>query len=321
MTAAPYNAPGGFVPQLTRAWVRLYCGGMSSQARAVRRLEIESDLWEHYADRSAARAAPAATGLEAFSRLLRGVPSDIAWRFQAEGFHMNINFPVERIAGLLLLLLIAPFLAGTAIAGYDLRAEYWSDEFARFSDIPTWQRDVSAALHAALGVLLVAAASQAWVALRERSARIVTLGTSLLTAAGVVMLANAAAYRGMSALADDYAANPDASLLAAGRALGHIVETLALTHMAATVCGVLLYATALVRLGMVPRWTIALPSLGVAAPFLWMGLDAAFGDVGWLAMIVGMMAILAWLLICGVWLLFGGSTRYSSMKGVPAHAG
>jgi hypothetical protein len=73
--------------------------GMTEQAKAVRLLEIESDLWEHFADRSAERVSPAAISVEALGRMLRGVPSDIAWRIQAEGFHVNVPSLVTTARG------------------------------------------------------------------------------------------------------------------------------------------------------------------------------------------------------------------------------
>lgn len=56
MTAAAVSSPPGIVPRLARAWVRLYCTGMTGEVRTIRRIEIESDLWEHYADRAESSA-------------------------------------------------------------------------------------------------------------------------------------------------------------------------------------------------------------------------------------------------------------------------
>jgi len=310
-------SPPGIVPSLTRAWVNFYCIGMRSEARANRRIEIESDLWEHYADRAASGADPAATGLEAFGRLLRGVPSDIAWRFQAEGFHMNINFPVERIAGVLLLFLLIPFFAGSAISGYDTSQSSWPDEFARFSDIPERQRTWTAILHAAVGIGLIAAAGQLFVSFRERAPRLVTAGSVFLIAAGTLMLVNAAAYRAMSALADDYLAGGDESILATSRGFATVIETLAGANIAASTLGILCLGIALVRIRVLPRWTVALPAFGVCAPLLWVTLDPMFGDMAWMTMAIGLICVALWLLICGIWLLLGGA-GVKPMKAVPA---
>ncbi len=320
MTAALHSPPG-IVPGLARAWVRTYSAGMREEARAVRLIEIESDLWEHFADRSADGATPSAVGLEAFSRLLRGVPSDIAWRFQAEGLHMNIHIPLERLAGLLLLFLIVPFMAGSTLGGYSFARDGWAGEFDRFSSIDPGQRDFTGYFHAFVGLALVATAAMFFAMLRERSPRLVTLGAGLLTAGGVVMLMNAAVYRAMSALAEDYAATGDQSILATARALGVGIETLSIANMAATVFGVLALSTALTRLAMIPRWTAALPLIATAG-LLSIFVVAPFSDgAEWGLFMLGFACVGLWLLICGSWLLFGGSTHLPSMKGIPAHTG
>jgi hypothetical protein len=305
MTAALIRPPG-VIPAVTRSWVRLYCTGMAEEAKAIRQLEIESDLWEHFADRQAEGANPAETNIEMFGRLLRGVPSDIAWRFQAEGFQMNINIPLERFAGLLLLFLIIPFIAGVSIAGYDFSRDAWPGEFERFSDISSRARDATGILHGFIGLLLIAAAAQFFALLRDRSPRLVTLGAALLTSAGVVMLINAAVYRAMSTLANDYAASGDESLVATARSVGVALETLAIANMAATTCGIFCVSTALVRLAMVPRWTAALPIAGMVSLIGTATIGAAF-EATWLFFMAGFFSQGLWLLIAGGWLLFGGS--------------
>jgi hypothetical protein len=135
----------------------------------------------------------------------------------------------------------------------------------------------------------------------------VTLGSFLLAVGGTIMLANAAAYRAMSAVANDYLATGDPSAAVTGRAFAHVVESLAMTNLFVMACGIFAFAIALVRLRMVPRWTLGLPAFGISAPFLWAPLDAVFGDVGWIVMSIGLVCIALWLLFCGFWLLFGGS--------------
>lgn len=320
MTTAVFSPPG-IVPSLTRAWVNLYCIGMTSEARAIRRLEIESDLWEHFADRAAEGVSSALTSVETFSRLLRGVPSDIAWRVQAEGFHMNINIPIERLAGVLLLFLIIPFVAGTAISGYDTGRSGWPDEFQRFAEMSSSGRAATAGLHALIGVLTIAASAILLTSLGERSRRLVALASSLLLVAGVIMLINATVYRSMSHLADEYLATGNASLLPTARSLALTVEGLSMVNGTLTTSGLLALGIALVRLGTVPKWTVVLPALGAIGPLLWVGLGSAFPDSAWWTIAVTFTLVALWLLICGFWLLFGGSNRLPSMKGVPAHVG
>jgi hypothetical protein len=310
MTAALIRPPG-LIPAVTRSWVRLYCTGMAEEAKAIRQLEIESDLWEHFVDRQAEGANPADTNIEMFGRLLRGVPSDIAWRFQAEGFQMSINIPLERFAGLLLLFLIIPFMAGASIAGYDFSRDAWPGEFERFADISSNARTATAMLHGLIGLLLIAAAAMFFALLRDRSPKLVTLGAALLTSAGVVMLINAAVYRAMSALANDYLATGDESVVTIARSFGVALETLAIANMAATTSGIFAISTVLVRLAMIPRWTAALPIAGMVSLVGTATIGAAF-DGTWLFFMAGFFSQGLWLLIAGGWLLFGGSKPASS---------
>jgi hypothetical protein len=306
MTSASLPLPG-VMPQITGAWVRLYSIGLSDEARALRRIDIQSDLWEHFTDRQAEGQSVASINIEVLGRLLRGVPSDIAWRFQVEGFQMNIHFPIERFVGLLLLLLIAPLVMGVGLSGYDLSMEKWSGEFARFAEMSTRMRELNVLSHAAIGAVLIATAAWFFALLRERSPRLLTLGFSFLTTAGVLMLVNAAVYRGMSGLADAYLASADTSLVATARSFGLATEALAMANMVAMSGGMLAIGFALARLGMVPRWTTVLPVLGLAGALTW-AVNRP-GDVTWIAVMVGLISVVLWLVICGGWLLLGGGTR------------
>ncbi len=312
MTTA-LTSPPGIVPGLTRAWVRLYCTGMSEAARELRLVEIESDLWEHFADRAAEGVSSAATGVETLSRLLRGIPSDIAWRFQAEGFHMNISFPVERLAGLLLLFLIVPFVAGISISGYDVGREAWPDEFARFSKISTRTRELTGLSHAAIGLGLIAAATLLFATLRERSPKLITLAFGLLIAAGVTMLVNAGLYRAMSGLADDYALSGEASLIASARSFALAIELLSLVNVVATTFAILATSAAMIRLAMVPKWTGSFPIVGVTCAVAYLSFSSIGGDWLWGVLILSWFSLALWLVICGAWLLLGGASKLSAM--------
>lgn len=91
-----------------------------------------------------------------------------------------------------------------------------------------------------------------------------------------------------------------------------------MANASATTSGLFCLGTALIRLGMVPRWTLVLPAAGFGGTVLWTVLGPVFGDAGWLAIAFGFIAVALWLLICGIWLLFGGS-KLQALKGLPAH--
>jgi hypothetical protein len=65
---------------LTRWWVSAYSRGLPEDERAARRAEIDSDLWEHTQFGAEAGQRPADTGFEVLTRLLLGIPADLAWR-------------------------------------------------------------------------------------------------------------------------------------------------------------------------------------------------------------------------------------------------
>jgi hypothetical protein len=120
------------------------------------------------------------------------------------------------------------------------------------------------------------------------------------------MLVNAAAYRAMSGLADEHLATGNTSVVATARAFGIVVETLAGANLLLSTLGVLTLGIALVRIELLPRWTVLLPVVGVCSPLIWVGLDPIFGDASWWAMGIGMLSVALWLLVCGLWLLLGG---------------
>jgi peptidoglycan/LPS O-acetylase OafA/YrhL len=65
---------------LTRWWVSVYSRGLPGDERAARRAEIDSDLWEHARFDAEVGQRPADTGVEIVTRLLLGIPADLAWR-------------------------------------------------------------------------------------------------------------------------------------------------------------------------------------------------------------------------------------------------
>ncbi len=68
-------------PAAVRTWVALYTRGLPTELATVRRELIEAELWDE------ARAAEwlgdtASLGRQRWSRLLRGIPADLAWRLE-----------------------------------------------------------------------------------------------------------------------------------------------------------------------------------------------------------------------------------------------
>jgi hypothetical protein len=67
---------------LARAWVRLYTRGVAAAARDARRGEIESDLWEQRHDERCAGRPALRIAADLLGRVVRGAPSDLAWRIE-----------------------------------------------------------------------------------------------------------------------------------------------------------------------------------------------------------------------------------------------
>ena len=65
------------VIRLAEAWAYVYTIGLPGEARKARRDEIKSDIWEHRQDLERQNKS----SIEIVSRLLRGIPADIIWRF------------------------------------------------------------------------------------------------------------------------------------------------------------------------------------------------------------------------------------------------
>jgi hypothetical protein len=64
-----------------RAWVALYTRGLSEEQAADRRTLIEADLWDE-ANAAAWLGTMSSLERQRWSRLVRGIPSDLSWRLQ-----------------------------------------------------------------------------------------------------------------------------------------------------------------------------------------------------------------------------------------------
>jgi hypothetical protein len=69
-----------FASAAVRAWTRFYTWRMPPPLRDARRAEIESDLWEFQQDAAAHASLSPATHV--LTRLLAGMPHDLAWRVE-----------------------------------------------------------------------------------------------------------------------------------------------------------------------------------------------------------------------------------------------
>jgi hypothetical protein len=75
----------GFATHLVRGWVATYTSGLPAETRRARADEIESDLWSQDEDAQAIGRSARSTTVEMLTRLVLGIPADVAWRLDQGG--------------------------------------------------------------------------------------------------------------------------------------------------------------------------------------------------------------------------------------------
>lgn len=109
-------------------WVDRYTHSVPEAARAERRAELASDLWEH----RAASGDGLRVELAVLSRCVRGIPADVAWRrSRRQGRRLPSARAAARVVGWSLAVLAYAFLVGmhgyiaTGLVGLDLYGGDW----------------------------------------------------------------------------------------------------------------------------------------------------------------------------------------------------
>ncbi len=296
----------GFASGLTLSWIRCYTLGLSRDTRAMRQQEIESDLWEHERDMRGRAWSRVEFALAVLSRLVRGMPADVFWRLQMEGPRMEIKIPFERVAGGLLLALVAMMIITGSISGYDPNPSGFDGELRRLAEIGSFADNANAAARLFTGLALIGAAAGFYVALRERGAILATIAAFGLVAAGALALVAAALQLVFVDLAEEYVASSGAhqeQVMVTARAVLLVVEGTVVGALLALLLSTYSLAALTARERLVPRWLIALPALSLVA-FVVGGIAglAGAGNTWVLMMSVGGPTLL-WLIVAGVWLL------------------
>lgn len=300
-----------FAADVARCWARIYMVGLPEQFRERRWQELESDLYEHEIDGFRQQSSPAAVGLEITGRVVRGMPSDLTWRLQLEAPPMELKIPFERITGILLLALVILIPVSSSISGYDTAREGWEAELSRLGGLSDTQLEFNIFFQFACGLGLIAAAAGFFLALRSRARVLATFAAFGLTSAGVLTLATSAIYAVVASLADEQLAGRGGQeLLTTSRALALGMDRLAQSSMTLLALSVYALAYAAARHSMTPRWLgwLALSS----AAFMAVGLVAnpiAKGDWPWLPLSAGLLMLVLWLVVAGIWLLLGRGVR------------
>ncbi len=121
--------------ELVLRWCDMYTRGLSPAVAGDRRAELASDLWEH----AAHEPRPAGAML---SRAIRGVPADLAWRYEQRRAARRL-VPIEaRVVGSAVAVLVA--LAASTLIVFGLiaiqRTAFWvSQQYVRpWSETAVW---------------------------------------------------------------------------------------------------------------------------------------------------------------------------------------
>jgi hypothetical protein len=109
------NALPEIVIALIRSWTTLYTCGLPADLRESRRMEIDSDLWEHQHLAQVERAPAMHTVLEMLFRLVMGMPADFTWRLERGSMARakKRSIPVSTSSRATRLLTVAAFLVVT----------------------------------------------------------------------------------------------------------------------------------------------------------------------------------------------------------------
>ncbi|MEX0782219.1 MAG: hypothetical protein WD557_06180 [Dehalococcoidia bacterium] len=306
---------------VARLWLRVYTLGMTADLRERRDDQLNSDLWEHQADRLGADVAPGMVGLEVIGRMVRGMPADLLWRFQLEGPRMDIKIPFERVTGILLLVLVVVAIGSTSISGYDTGAEEWEATLRdRLGNRSSTERNMTIAWFTFCGLALVGGAAAFHAALQTRAPVLSALSSAFMAAAGVLVLVATASYTVMTNLAVQFVDGPsDPGLVGTSRAFALATEWLTLTAGMALAISVVGLVTAAVRERLVPQW-LRWPT-GLAVGLLLAGLVgmvAGRDEYWWGFSMGGALCLALTLLIAGFTLLLGRGQPSRPAEVLPA---
>jgi hypothetical protein len=310
------------VSGITRTWVRAYTSGLARDDRAARRTEVDSDLWEHRADASTEGADAARIAIATASRLVRGIPADVMWRFNMDGPKMELNIPFQRVAGALLILLVVLGFVTGAISGYDTGRENFGDEAARLADQPALAHNMNAMFRVLTGLALIATAAVLFTTLRERSPLLTTIAAFGLAAAGALGLAANAMQMVFVEMAEEYVVSSGThqdSVLTTARAFALGVEVTSFSAIAAFMASVYTLAVLAGRERLVPRWLIGLPVISaalIAGAFI-AGTGKSGDSLVWVFMMSGLLMGVTWLLIAGFTLLFSSQPLVATAQATP----
>jgi hypothetical protein len=316
-------APSGVVAVLVQLWARIYTFGLPDGSRQRRLDQITSDLWEHFEDRRLDGISPALISLEALERAARGVIADFLWRFQLEGPQMQLNFPLQRVGGACLLILVGAVMLNVSADGYDAAATGFDGELRRLAEITDWQVQVYTVLQVLAGIGMIGGACLVYVYLSNYARVQALLASVALAGAGLLALVTSAFYMVTAELADEYVlAAPERaeSVLVTARGSMLMMSALIGPTILLLAIAVLGFAAITGRHHLVPRWLgFVAGGVSLVIPALVIAVAAGADTTSWILSMIGLLLMLLWLVVAGGWLLLGGS-RTDGSSGLQAPA-
>lgn len=303
-----------FSTRLAVYWAAAYTIGLSHDTRRRRIGQIRSDVWEHQTDRSAEGASRPLITLELLSRVIRGAFSDVMWRMQLEEPQMQVNIPIQRLGGILFLLLVAAAPFSLSVAGYDTSRQGFEGELERLAGIAGYQVAVYSMVQVICGFVMLAGAVILCLALRPYASTTSLVAAVALASTGVMVFICSALYSAAAEMADDYvasSADTSAALLSLTRSLLLILTALNQVATATLALAVFSFASIATRHELVPRWLTWVLRVSVASLAISVVLTAIGTEVAWLFVMSGLTLLLVWLLVAGWSLVFREGSAFS----------
>jgi hypothetical protein len=128
----PEHFPSSFACRVARRWVRIYTAFVAPEARARRRTEIDSDLWDQLAEARANQYPMRQTQFDVIRRVTLGVPSDFVWVRRSRRYLKESRPMKQRRLRTVALVCAAIVIANFVVANVVV------DDFSTVADIWWW---------------------------------------------------------------------------------------------------------------------------------------------------------------------------------------
>ena len=166
---------------------------------------------------------------------------------------------------------------------------------------------VSLAFDLASNLIIIPLAAVLYLVFRSHDQPLALLGSFGLLASALLFLVVDMVAIPMISLAEDYAGSQSDSILNAARAIGLMIDVAVAMGAVAMAMGALAYGLLILTTNALPRGMGVFGIAGgLVAPFMWLlFVDTDLVAVGY----VGMMIILFFFLISGLWLIWRGASE------------